>query len=517
MLEQFEFIHDSKNSKIWSIEKIGKKIYIKFGKKGSKLQEKEFVYKTEIDAQTEYNNRLNEKIKKGYEKTTLNLKSTINQKTTIDKTKIEKISKISNISKESNSKINIETVNLFINFLIKIGERVGKEMYKLEKTILYKKGSDDSDLDARAEIYDEKISKFFNDRIESIRKQIDRIQSKSILPFIKSGVIVKNINNKLKSNLLTNINNFSYKKIPDYHPGSNNKVLDIVHPSLYPLITDIKKTNGNDDFWNRPYEDSKYQWLPSEFKIDKDGRCKIESYINNLPISERSLYENIEELFESVLPQLEDIWSYSNTFEFYNGDWLDNPTKNKFKKIELRDRNLQVITKIVEISLKDKDNLMGAWHVEGMSHENIVATATCTLKQDKDFDTRLYFKRFYSSEEVESIVTGMPQDPPAGLSNLLHDTLVPLGKVKITEGTIVVFPNSHIHKVDMTSFSKSEQTRTIIVFWLINPDIRITSTKDIPQQKYSMSTAYKNRLELMKERTFYKQTFNQRELNLCEH
>jgi predicted 2-oxoglutarate/Fe(II)-dependent dioxygenase YbiX len=160
---------------------------------------------------------------------------------------------------------------------------------------------------------------------------------------------------------------------------------------------------------------------------------------------------------------------------------------------------------------------MGAWHVEGMSHENIVATATCTLKQDKDFDTKLYFKRFYSSEEVESIVTGMPQDPPAGLSNLLHDTLVPLGKVKINEGTIVVFPNSHIHKVDMTSFSKTEQTRTIIVFWLINPDIRITSTKDIPQQKYSISTAYKNRLELMKERTFYKQTFNQRELNLCEH
>ena len=43
--------------------------------------------------------------------------------------------------------------------------------------------------------------------------------------------------------------------------------------------------------------------VPSEFKIDKFGKCKIESYINNLPITETVLYENI--------------WSYSNTFEFY--------------------------------------------------------------------------------------------------------------------------------------------------------------------------------------------------------
>jgi len=69
----------------------------------------------------------------------------------------------------------------------------------------------------------------------------------------------------------------------------------------------------------------------------------------------------------------------------------------------------------------------------------------------------------------------------------------------------------------MKTSSKLEQSRTIIVFWLINSNIRITSTKDIKQQNYSLLKAHEIRLNLMKERTYHKQTFNQRELNLCEH
>jgi hypothetical protein len=69
----------------------------------------------------------------------------------------------------------------------------------------------------------------------------------------------------------------------------------------------------------------------------------------------------------------------------------------------------------------------------------------------------------------------------------------------------------------MKTSSKLEQSRTIIVFWLINSNIRITSTKDIKQQNYSLSKAHETQLNLMKERTYHKQTFNQRELNLCEH
>ena len=462
MREELEFASDSKYLKVYNIEQIDNNIYIEFGKKNHVLQKKEFIFKTTEEAFNVYNKKIKEKINKGY-------------------------------NNKLKSNITIEIENEFIYILI----NYCKQINELEN------------------IYDDEIFKFFNNTVGRINKQIQHIQNKNTLPFLKSGIIIKKINNKLKEKLLIDINNFSNKKIPDYHPGSDNKVLDIVHPSLYPLIANITEDNKNIDFWNRTYENSKYQWMPSEFKIDINGKCKIASYINNLPLSEKSLYENIEKLFEFVLPQFEDIWSYSNTFKFHDSD-LES-SKYILEKLELKNMNLQVITKIVKISLKNKNDLIGAWHVEGMSHENIVAAAVCTLEQTKNFNSKLYFKRFYSNQEAETIMYNVPQYLPNEYSDFLHNTLVPLGKIKIHEGDIVIFPNSHIHKVDMVSSNLSEQIRTVIVFWLINPNIKITSTKDIPQQKYSLSKANKNRLELMKERTFYKQTFNQRDLNLCEH
>ena len=490
MKEELEFIHNEESSKVWYIEKKGKQIYIKFGKKGAKLQEKEYTFKTEKEASDEYNKKIKEKTNKGYDK--------INKQLQNNKLQNNKLS----ISK---NKLQISSINLFISFLQDMGKKIGIKMEELYYK--YKKIHDN----------DDELTVFYNKKYGNIDKQIEKFQKKNILPFLKSGIIVKKVNNKIKEDLLKNINIFSSKKNVDYHPGSNNKVLDIVHPSLYPFInSNIKKPNDF-DFWNRDYEYSIYQWLPSEFKIDKFGKCKIESYINNLPITETVLYENIEKLFEIILPEFENIWSYSNTFEFYSDELKYKCKDNVIKKIELKNRNLQVITKIVKISLHNKEELLGAWHVEGMSHENIVATASYTLEQDEKFDATIYWKRLYSQQEYWTIVSSIPQYSPTEFEELLQDTLVPLGKVKINKNSLIIFPNSHIHKVDMKTSSKSEQSRTIIVFWLINPNIRITSTKDIKQQNYSLLKAHEIRLNLMKERTYHKQTFNQRELNLCEH
>lgn len=56
----------------------------------------------------------------------------------------------------------------------------------------------------------------------------------------------------------------------------------------------------------------------------------------------------------------------------------------------------------------------------------------------------------------------------------------------------------------MKTSRNSEQSRTIIVFLLINPNIKITSTKDIKQQNYSLSKAHETRLNLMNEITYHK-------------
>lgn len=446
------------NSKVWSIELNNDSIIIKFGKKGYKLQTKKITFSSLDVAKDEYYKRINEKNRNDY--------------------------------KENFNGQAIEMINPILKSLVELAHE-------------------------HSEWYNESDDDYYVD-FSSIEEKVIKLQNEEPSHFLKSGIIERTISTILKNNLLKLINNFAEKRPIDYHPNTNKKVRDIVHPSIYPLILDTKLSNKTIDFWKRPYEDSKFQWLPSEFKIKSNGKCIIESYINNLPVTETELYKTIATAFEFVLPYFENIWSYTNALKLYDGDH-DSYFDRAYKHISLRNKNLQVITKIVRIKLKAKEELEGAWHVEGMSHENIVAAASITLDQGADFDAELAFKRIYTSDEAEHLLYNVPQNPSSEIDKFFNSFHVPLGKVKINNGSVILFPNSHIHRVDMKNNGTKEQSRTILVFWLVNPDFPIKSTKDIIQQDYDINKAYENRLELMKERTFYKQTFNQRDLNLCEH
>jgi predicted DNA-binding WGR domain protein len=510
---ELEYTHDATNSKVWLIELKSKKIIIKFGKKNATLQEKIITFKSDDDAKKEYDKRVKDKINKGYEKIGV-------KKEKIDKgnvkigVKKEKIDKGNLKSKE----LNIQLINPILKYFLSILQTYCTFQEKIYRSLSGTK--DDYDDFEREKIYSNKLDGYVTKITPSINKKLENIQKKKCSSFTQSGIINKVINNKIKLTLLECINQFKNTKKLDYHPGSNNKVLDIVHPSLYPLIKKVKKNHSKFDFWKRTYESSNYQWLPSEFKITSDRKCKISSYINNLPIGHTEIYEQLELLFESILPEFENMWSYINCYKLYDTEdaYLDiKKNDGKYKQLYFTGQTLQIITKIVEISLGSNQTLDGAWHVEGMSHENIVATATCTLNQDSAFQTSLYFKRTYSAVEAGQIVDSTCQNPCQNMKNLLNNILIPLGKVNIKTNSLVVFPNSHIHKVDMKNNSTKKQTRTIVVFWLINPNIKIISTKDIKQQSYVIKDAHKHRLKLMEERTFYKQSFNQRDLNLCEH
>ncbi|KAL1977716.1 hypothetical protein VTN31DRAFT_575 [Thermomyces dupontii] len=116
----------------------------------------------------------------------------------------------------------------------------------------------------------------------------------------------------------------------DYHPGSDGKVVDLVHPSLYPLVYGRTKilpdqVIGLNDWmsssrgvvlpvppesetkiprsWVRrkPYS-QRFQWLPCDVKFTDDG-CRITSYINNLhPQRHWDLYQVIEEIIAKAIP-----------------------------------------------------------------------------------------------------------------------------------------------------------------------------------------------------------------------
>ncbi|KAG5637121.1 hypothetical protein H0H81_005714 [Sphagnurus paluster] len=108
----------------------------------------------------------------------------------------------------------------------------------------------------------------------------------------------------------------------DWHPGSDDKVLDLVHPSLFPLIFGrtrtlrdeiiglhnciercgdgevlVSPTSKRSGKVNRDAGVSVcYQWLPCDVDISGGpGQAKITSYINNLhPEKHKDLYSVIE-------------------------------------------------------------------------------------------------------------------------------------------------------------------------------------------------------------------------------
>lgn len=126
----------------------------------------------------------------------------------------------------------------------------------------------------------------------------------------------------------------------DWHPGSDDIVLDLVHPSLFCLAygsthvryaseggeTNLKviesPANPEDTparaYWgyNRPYLDpatSKlHQWLPTDVQIQQDGDGKFTTkfldYINNLHPKEHSkLYSTLEGVLARFIPLWERV------------------------------------------------------------------------------------------------------------------------------------------------------------------------------------------------------------------
>ncbi|KAH7313734.1 hypothetical protein B0I35DRAFT_277891 [Stachybotrys elegans] len=122
---------------------------------------------------------------------------------------------------------------------------------------------------------------------------------------------------------------------PDWHPRSNNRVRNLVHPSLFPLVygrTPVIKEElvgaspdtpelwaGKGDVIPRPPDapepllygaaidpamwSSDYQWLPANVSLLEDGSVKFTSYVNNLhPGKYQDIYRTLEKLISKSLP-----------------------------------------------------------------------------------------------------------------------------------------------------------------------------------------------------------------------
>ncbi|KAF5859558.1 hypothetical protein ETB97_002733 [Aspergillus alliaceus] len=101
----------------------------------------------------------------------------------------------------------------------------------------------------------------------------------------------------------------------DYHPGSEDKVVNLVHPSLYPSglaetlpVPKEEETNYAPDRERyycegfKPYS-ARFQLLPCDVDFRGDDECRIVSYINNLhPERHRDLYKVLEKVIAKTIP-----------------------------------------------------------------------------------------------------------------------------------------------------------------------------------------------------------------------
>lgn len=109
----------------------------------------------------------------------------------------------------------------------------------------------------------------------------------------------------------------------DWHPNSDNQVLDLVHPSLYPVV--YGRTLGRYPDADGPvapiaspfpakekgypveYRSDKFQWLPTDFQVDEDGGVMALGYINNLHPSHEGVYKCVEDLIKHFIPLWERV------------------------------------------------------------------------------------------------------------------------------------------------------------------------------------------------------------------
>lgn len=160
---------------------------------------------------------------------------------------------------------------------------------------------------------------------------------------------------------------FPFENVPedekDYHPGSDNKVVDLVHPSLFPVIygrtyvlpdrtislDDCLDSIGEGNLLPRPNEtealperrpylsyrdphppslSTKFQWLPSDVKMTENEGCSILSYINNVhPIKHKGLYDVVEKILTKTMP----LWEQS----LFHGTFQDK--RIQFTGVEYED------------------------------------------------------------------------------------------------------------------------------------------------------------------------------------
>ncbi|KAJ3412259.1 hypothetical protein HDV05_001018 [Chytridiales sp. JEL 0842] len=150
----------------------------------------------------------------------------------------------------------------------------------------------------------------------------------------------------------------------------------------------------------------------------------------------------------------------------------------------------QVIVKLATIHLTPSNPTYagGAWHLEGMENEAIACTGLYYYDMHNITPSKLTFRHTYKDDNF-----AYPQsdfralEEVFGFENESSLNIQVLGSISARKGRCVTFPNFLQHKVEPFELEDKTQAgyRKILAFFLIHPDCRIASSRDIPPQETS--------------------------------
>ncbi|GJE86998.1 DUF4246 domain-containing protein [Phanerochaete sordida] len=337
----------------------------------------------------------------------------------------------------------------------------------------------------------------------------------------------------------------------DWHPRADGQVLDLVHPSLYPIVYDRTVLRAGYDPKPLPadppiydecqdeegtFTSTRFSWLPTDFSVSEDGASvKALGYINNLDyVNHASAYTVVEQLIARFLPLWERVLTESlvelEPRRLVHGayTWLDQPNPlfiehpdldendedrrdmvfrlpevikpfqpypKPEEPVNLEARTLQIIVKLANIILTpDKPRYKGgSWHVEGMVNEAIVSSGIYYYDEDNITESALAFRMGVGAPE------DYEQDDEAGVrlayglsrEGPLHQEI---GSVATRQGRCIAFPNVFQHQVQPFELADKSRPghRKIVALFLVDPQLPKPrpSTCDVPRQQKEWMRAF---------------------------
>ncbi|RTE80518.1 hypothetical protein BHE90_004974 [Fusarium euwallaceae] len=245
----------------------------------------------------------------------------------------------------------------------------------------------------------------------------------------------------------------------DWQPDTDGKVLNVVDPSLYPLLYGTSKILPD-------------QHVPLDGCIDYCGMGEVIPQPPK-PILDRHIVNHVRDK------------------GFFKRDIQAPSPRNPRAMMAMEVSQIQVIVKMVNIHLTPEKPIYegSPWQIEGQAIERICATALFYYDCDNIADTPISFRTQGDREDLAHkshyIVGDWLSIEKVFAMKIRETRLQEIGSVLTREGRAIFYPN--VYQNRLGPFELADKTRPghckMLALFLVDPANPIISTANIPPQR----------------------------------